>query len=82
VHVLDVRRQSEWDGGHIDGAQHLPLHELADRLTEVPDTPIFVHCGSGYRASIAGSLLDRAGKTVTVVDGNFTEAEPAGLPVC
>jgi len=82
VHVLDVRRQSEWDGGHIDGAQHLPLRELADRLTEVPDTPIFVHCGSGYRASIAGSLLDRAGKTVTVVDGNFTEAEPAGLPVC
>jgi len=77
-----VHRQSEWDGGHIHGAQHIPLHELADRLTEVPSGPVFVHCGSGSRASIAGSLLDRAGKTVTVVDGNFAEAEPAELPVC
>ena len=81
VQVLDVRRRSEWDTGHIDGAQHIPLHQLADRLDEVPDGPVFVHCGSGYRASIAASLLDRAGKTGTVVDGNFAEAEPAGLPI-
>ncbi len=81
VHVLDVRSQSEWNGGHIDGAQHIPLHQLADRLEEVSGTPVFVHCGSGYRASIAGSLLDRAGKNVTVVDGHFSEAEPAGLPI-
>ncbi len=81
VHLLDVRRQSEWDSGHIDGAQHIPLHELADRLDEIPDTPVFVHCASGYRASIAGSLLDRSGKTVTVVSGDFAEAERAGLPI-
>ena len=81
VQVLDVRSRSEWDSEHIDGAQHIPLHQLADRLDEVPAGPVFVHCGSGYRASIAASLLDRAGKTVTVVDGNFAEAEPAGLPI-
>ncbi len=81
VHMLDVRRRSEWDAGHIDGAQHIPLHELADRLDEVPDTAVYVHCGSGYRASIAASQLDRAGKTVTVVDGNFGEAEQVGLPI-
>ena len=79
--MLDVRRRSEWDSGHIDGAQHIALHELADRLDEVPDTPVYVHCGSGYRASIAASQLDRAGKNVTVVDGNFTDAEPAGLTI-
>ncbi len=81
VHVLDVRRRSEWDAGHIEGAQHIALHELSDRLDEVPDTAVYVHCGSGYRASIAASQLDRAGKTVTVVDGNFPDAEQAGLPI-
>ena len=81
VHVLDVRRRSEWDDGHIDGAQHIPLHELADRIDEIPATPVFVHCASGYRAAIAGSLLDRNGKTVTVVSGDFAEAEQAGLPI-
>ena len=81
VHILDVRRQSEWDAGHIDGAQHIPLHELADRLGELPDAEIYVHCGSGYRASIAASQLDRAGKAVIVVDGDFAGAGPAGLPI-
>jgi len=81
VHVLDVRRDSEWAGGHLDGAQHIPLHQLADRLDEVPDTPTWVHCATGYRASIAASMLDRAGRTVTAVNGDFTDVEQAGLTV-
>ncbi len=81
VHVLDVRRDGEWKGGHIDGAQHIPLHQLADRLDEVPDSGVWVHCASGYRASIAASMLDRAGKTITAISGDFAEAEQAGLPV-
>ncbi len=81
VHVLDVRRDSERTGGHIDGAQHIPLHELAARISELPDGPVWVHCASGYRASIAASLLDRAGKTITAVSGDFSDAEKAGLPV-
>ena len=81
VHVLDVRRDGEWKGGHIDGAQHIPLHQLADRLDEVPDSGVWVHCASGYRASIAASMLDGAGKKITAVSGDFGEAEQAGLPV-
>ena len=81
VHVLDVRRDSEWAAGHLDGAQHVPLHRLAGRLDEVPDTPVWVHCASGYRAAVAASVLDRAGKDLTVVDGDFGGAEAAGLTV-
>ena len=81
VHVLDVRRDGEWQGGHIDGAQHIPLHQLAGRLNEVPDHGVWVHCASGYRASIAASILDAAGKKITAVSGDFGEAEQAGLPI-
>ncbi len=81
LRVLDVRRDSEWQDGHIDGAQHIPLHQLADRLDEVPDSGVWVHCASGYRASIAASMLDRAGKTITAISGDFAEAEKAGLPI-
>ena len=42
---------------------------------------MFVHCDGGYRASVAGSLLNRSGKTVTVVSGDLAEAEQAGLPI-
>ncbi len=40
------------------GSLHIPLHELAERLDEVPDGEVWVYCGSGYRASIAASMLD------------------------
>ncbi len=80
VHVLDVRRQGEWDAGHVEGAQHVPLPELAQRAGEVPEQ-VWVHCASGFRASIAGSVLERAGHRVTVVSDAFDAAAEAGLPV-
>ena len=64
---------------HIDGAVNIPLHELPGRLDEVPDGEVWVHCAGGYRASIAASLLDAAGRTVVVVDDNFDNAEKVGL---
>jgi hydroxyacylglutathione hydrolase len=60
--VLDVRAPSEWDAGHIEGALLIPLPELERRMSEVPDGPLAVLCGSGYRSSIACSLLQRAGR--------------------
>ncbi len=83
VHVLDVRRDSERAANRLKGSQHIPLHQLAGRLDEVPDDRlVWVHCASGYRASIAASMLDAAGKDVTTVSGTFPdEAAKAGLPV-
>ncbi|CCQ18119.1 putative uncharacterized protein [Rhodococcus sp. AW25M09] len=74
VAVLDTRQQSEHADGHIPGAVNIPLHELPHRLSEVPDGEVWVHCASGYRASIAASLLDREHRTVTLIDDDYDHA--------
>lgn len=81
VVVLDTRRNQEWEEAHIEGAQHIPLHNLFDRLEEVPEREIWVHCAAGYRASIAASVLAANHRHVVVVDDSFDNAAPSGLPV-
>ena len=81
VVILDVRRDQEWDTSHIGGAVHIPLHQLPARLTEVPAGEVWVHCEKGYRAGIAASFLDAAGRTVVAVDDEYHRAAGAGLPV-
>ncbi len=81
VSVLDVRRDSEWDAAHIDGAVHVPLHDLPARIGELPGGEVWVHCQAGYRASVAASLLDAAGRVVVAVDDDFDRAANSGLPV-
>lgn len=79
--VLDVRLANEWLASHIDGAVHIPLPELPARLGELPDGVVWVHCGSGYRAAAAVSLLARAGRRAVHVDENYTNAADARLPL-
>ena len=81
VVILDVRRDLEWADSHIDGAIHVPLHELAGRLAELPNAELWVYCRSGYRASVAASMLDAAGRTVVAVDDDYDRAATAGLPM-
>ena len=50
-------RRLEHDEERIEGAVNIPLHELADRVDEVPAGEVWVHCAAGYRASVAVSLL-------------------------
>ena len=62
--VLDVRRSREWNDFHLKGATHIPLAQLPERLDELDRGAAWVVvCGSGYRSSIAGSVLQRAGFT-------------------
>lgn len=77
--VLDVRQDGEFADGHIEGAVNIPLHELSRRLDEVPDGEVWVHCASGYRSSIAASMIDRGDRTVVLVDDSFDQAGKAGL---
>ena len=60
--VVDVRTSREWDGGHIEGATHIPIGDLARRAPEIPrDRSVATLCEGGYRSALAASLLARAG---------------------
>ena len=80
--VLDVRTESEWNGGHIDGALHIHGGVLKDRYQEVPkDRPVAVVCGTGYRGSIASSFLRSHGyEDVSNVLGGMTAWKATGMP--
>lgn len=80
LRVLDVRRQGEWDAGHIDGADFYPLDDFKAGLPSVNGTPTAIHCKGGYRSMIAASLLKRAGHDVINVIGGFDAWEKANLP--
>jgi hydroxyacylglutathione hydrolase len=79
--VLDVRRRLEWDEGHIEGAVHIPLHDLPGRLHEIPPGQVWVHCRTGYRSIVAASVLAARGRDVISIDDEFGKAAAAGLPV-
>jgi hydroxyacylglutathione hydrolase len=79
VQVLDTRRHDERAGGFVAGSQHIPLHELADRLAEVAEGEVWIYCGSGYRASVAASILDRPGRQVVLINDDYEAATAAGL---
>ncbi|MDQ6918443.1 MAG: MBL fold metallo-hydrolase [Candidatus Dormibacteraeota bacterium] len=60
--VIDTRDESEWSHGHVPGAVHLYVPDVALHAGEIPrDAPVAVHCASGYRAAIAASILEQAG---------------------
>ncbi|MGB3258198.1 MAG: rhodanese-like domain-containing protein [Ornithinimicrobium sp.] len=77
--LLDVRRADEFAASHLSGAVNIPLHELLTRMDEVPDGRVWVHCGSGYRAGVAASLIERAGKDPVHIDAAFSDAASAGI---
>lgn len=68
--LLDVRQQTEWDEGHVEGSQHIFVGDLTRRIGEVPEEgEVWAICATGHRASMAASLLDRAGRSTRVVEG-------------
>jgi hydroxyacylglutathione hydrolase len=82
-YVYDVRTKGEYDSGHIQGVEHLPLGQL---LTSPPDIPkdkeVIVICGSGYRGNIAASYLQGMGFShVHSLAGGMKAWMAAGFPV-
>ncbi|HLX85357.1 MAG TPA: rhodanese-like domain-containing protein [Terriglobales bacterium] len=80
--ILDVRREGEWQAGHIPDVQCRALDTFVQALPAIDrDRPVAVHCKSGYRSIIACSLLERAGhKNVINVAGGFDAWHADGLP--
>jgi hydroxyacylglutathione hydrolase len=81
--VLDVRQPQEWVGGHIANALHITGAQLLERAVEIPkDRPVAVVCSSGYRSSVAASVLVQLGhRQVFNVLGGMTAWTRAGFPV-
>jgi glyoxylase-like metal-dependent hydrolase (beta-lactamase superfamily II)/rhodanese-related sulfurtransferase len=80
--VLDVRRPSEFDESHIEGAVNVPIHNVLAHVDDIPRKKLWIHCAGGYRASVVASILDARGYDVVAVDDSFGEsAAPAGLPL-
>ena len=80
LHLLDVREQDEWDAGHIEGAQHIPLGELGSRLAEVPTERVVVAvCRTGSRSDRAAKGLRLSGVSAENLDGGVTAWTRAGL---
>ncbi len=82
VQVLDVRREPEWDAGHVYGATWWPLDNFRVSPPEIDhEVPLAVHCKGGYRSMIAASLLQRAGfRNVFNLIGGFDAWQQANLP--
>lgn len=61
--ILDVRTRSEYQGGHIKNAMHIPLQELNNKLNQVKklNKPVIAYCASGMRSSSATSILKSNG---------------------
>ena len=80
--LLDVRTPPEWDEGHLPGARYLFLGDLPAKLRDLnPDRPVVVYCASGYRSSLAASLLQASGcRTVQNVPGGYGAWTAAGFP--
>src|SRR5271163_2652805 len=80
--ILDVRREGEWQAGHIADVQCCALDSFPQGLPAIDrERLVAVHCKSGYRSMIACSLLERAGyRNVINLDGGFDAWHAAGLP--
>ncbi len=83
LQILDVRREGEWQAGHIEGAEWFPLDNFKISAPELdPSAAVAVHCQGGYRSMIACSLLQRAGlENVVNVTGGFDAWREAALPL-
>lgn len=81
THLLDVREPAEWEAGHAPGAIHIPLGDLAARVNELPDGPLYVVCRGGGRSGRATQWLRQFGYGATNLDGGMSAWSERSLPM-
>jgi len=83
MQILDVRAQTEWKCGHIPCAKHFFVPDVRENPDQFDKTkPIATHCDSGYRASLAASILKREGfQSVYNILGSWQAWKKAGYAI-
>jgi hydroxyacylglutathione hydrolase len=84
ITLVDVRKETEFEKAHVDGAQNMVLQNFDEQLPKFKNLkePFYIHCQSGFRSVIAASLLKRAGfNNLKNVYGGFSAIEKADLPI-
>ena len=71
VPILDVRTPAEFAAGAIPGAVNIPVDDLRERIAEVPEGDVVVHCAVGIRGHLASRILSDAGHGVRNLDGGY-----------
>lgn len=82
LQLVDVREDSEWNAGHIDGAVHISEDDIEDRLEELDrDRPVVTVCRAGTRSAEAAEWLRGHGYDAQSLDGGMLAWKWAGLPI-
>jgi len=83
IHIVDVRKTSEYKAEHVDDAVNFPLSEINDHLADLPQgKDFFVHCAGGYRSVIAASILKARGvHNMIDIAGGYSAIKKAGIEV-
>ncbi|MBO9591424.1 MAG: MBL fold metallo-hydrolase [Niabella sp.] len=79
-HILDVRKESEYQAEHINGAANMPLDYINNHIADIDrNNPVYVHCAGGYRSMIFASILKARGfDHVIDVQGGFKAIKDSG----
>ena len=82
-HILDVRKPGEFEAGHVEGAENLPLDFINEQMNQVDKAKDYqVHCAGGYRSVIFCSIMKSRGFAhVTNIEGGYAAMKKAGIPV-
>jgi rhodanese-related sulfurtransferase len=84
AHVIDVREESEWAAGHIEGAEYIGRGVLErDIEQKIPDknAELILYCGGGFRSALSADNLQTMGyKNVLSMAGGWREWQAKGLP--
>jgi len=80
---VDVRKPSEWEAEHIEGSQNVALDFINDNMSQIKkDHTYFMHCRSGYRSTVAASILKARGfENLVNIHGTFDDMIKTGIPM-